>query len=305
MKKKTIIETLLVGGIAYLATGVAAIDYACKKRVIKKEEEKPLNERIQAILPWLEQQTFLDYEVNSLDNLKLKAKLLKADQPSHKVLIAVHGYRGYNFKQYALYLQFYHNLGFHILLPNNRAHGDSEGTYIGFGWLDRLDIKQWIKKMKEEFGDDIQIVLHGISMGSATVLMASGDDDLDDSVKCIISDCGFTSVNDELKYKLDQIHIPTHLVLSAANLLSEKRAGYKFKDASTLKQVEKSHTPTLFIHGDKDTYVPTYMVYKLYNACPAPKDLLIVEGAGHAESYFVNQKLCEKTISHFIDKYVK
>lgn len=302
MKKKTIIESIVVGGIAYLAMGVAMIDYACKKRINQKQ--KPLDSRIQEVLPWLKQQTFIDYEITSLDGLKLKAKLLKSEKPSHKVLIAVHGYRGYNFKQYALYLQFYHNLGFNILLPNNRAHGDSEGTYIGFGWLDRLDIKQWIKKMKEDFGNDIQIVLHGISMGSATVLMASGDDDLDESVKCIISDCGFTSVNDELKYNLDQKHIPSHLVLSSANLLSEKRAGYKFKDASTLKQVEKSHTPTLFIHGDRDTYVPTYMVYKLYNACPAEKDLLIVEGAGHAESYFINQKLCEKTITEFINKYV-
>ncbi len=232
----------------------------------------------------------------------MKAKLIKAD--SNKLLIAVHGYHSYNFKEYALYLKFYHDLGFNILLPDNRAHGESEGDYVGFGWLDRLDIKQWIKKMKEVFDDDIQIVLHGISMGSATVLMASGDKDLDQSVKCIIADCGYTSLNDELKYKLDKMKLPSKLILSSANLLSRKRAGYKFKDASTLKQVKKSKTPTLFIHGDQDEYVPTYMVYNLYNACLAKKDLLIIEGAGHAESFIVNQELCEKTIKKFISQYV-
>lgn len=302
MKKKTIIETVLIGSAAYLAMGVAAIDYATKKRKIKKDELQKNNPRIKNVLSWLNQQEIVDYEIHSLDNLKLKAKLIKAD--SNKLLIAVHGYHSYNFKEYALYLKFYHDLGFNILLPDNRAHGESEGDYVGFGWLDRLDIKQWIKKMKEIFGDDIQIVLHGISMGSATVLMASGDKDLDQSVKCIIADCGYTSLNDELKYKLDKMNLPSKLILSSANLLSRKRAGYKFKDASTLKQVEKSKTPTLFIHGDQDEYVPTYMVYNLYNACSAKKDLLIIEGAGHAESFIVNQELCKKTIKRFISQYI-
>ena len=207
-------------------------------------------------------------------------------------------------KEYARYLKFYHELGFHILLPNNRAHGNSEGEYIGFGWLDRIDCLQWIDTMKLYFHDqDIQIVLHGISMGSATVLMASGEE-LPSEVKCIISDCGFTSVYEEMKHEMKRSHIPT-VILPTATLLSKKRVGYNFKEASTINQVKKSHTPTLFIHGDQDDFVPTYMVYDLYNACQAPKDLLIVEGAKHAESYIVNQELCEKTIVDFMSNYVK
>ena len=200
-------------------------------------------------------------------------------------------------------MKFYHELGFHVLLPNNRAHGDSEGTYIGFGWLDRLDCIQWIKEIKDYFHKNLQIVLHGISMGSATVLMASGEK-LPDDVKCIISDCGFTSVLDELAHNLKQSHIPPAIILPTATLLSKKRIGYSFKEASTIEQVKKSKTPTLFIHGDQDDFVPTYMVYDLYNACAADKDLLIVEGAKHAQSYLVNQELCEKTIIEFMSQYV-
>ena len=105
-------------------------------------------------------------------------------------------------------------------MPDNRAHGESEGTYIGFGWLDRLDCIQWIHKMKEYFDKDLQIVLHGISMGSATVLMASGEE-LPSDVKCIISDCGFTSVLDEFEHELKQAHIPPALILPTATLLSK------------------------------------------------------------------------------------
>lgn len=303
MKKKTILKTFVGASAIILASGLVAIEYACRK-LPEKKEKKSLHPLIEKNLPWLKAQKFEDLEIDSDDGLKLKAKFLKAKEDSDKVLIAIHGYRSYNLREYAYYLKFYHELGFNILLPNNRAHGDSEGTYIGFGWLDRLDCIKWIYKMKKHFNIDLQIVLHGISMGSATVLMASGEK-LPTDVKCIISDCGFTSVLDQFEHKLNQMHVPAALILPTATLLSKKRIGYSFKEASTINQVKKSTTPTLFIHGDQDNFVPTYMVYDLYNACTAKKDLLIIEGARHAESYLVNQELCEKTITDFMKLYVK
>ena len=301
MKKKTWATLALLSGIAIGFTSICAIDYACKKRPKEKKQLKP---NIEKYLPWLEKQNFEDLEILSHDGLKLKAKFLKSNQDTNKVLIAVHGYRSYNLREYAYYIKFYHDLGFHILLPDNRAHGESEGTYIGFGWLDRLDCIQWIYTMKNKFNQDLQIVLHGISMGGATVLMASGED-LPQDVKCIISDCGFTSLLEQFEYQLKDSKIPSSLLLPTVTLLSKKRIGYSFKEASTIDQVKKSKTPTLFIHGDQDTFVPTYMVYDLYNACSAEKDLLIVEGAKHAQSYIVDKDLCEKTIIEFMNKYVK
>ena len=141
-------------------------------------------------------------------------------------------------------------------------------------------------------------------MGSATVLMASGEE-LPSDVKCIISDCGFTSVLDEMKHELRDSHITKNIILPTATLISKARVGFNFKEASTINQVKKSKTPTLFIHGDQDDFVPTYMVYELYNACAAPKDLLIVEGAKHAESFYVNKDLYESTITEFMSHYVK
>lgn len=301
MKKKTAATLALLSGAIIGFTGICAIDIACKKRPEDKQKEPKILDKY---IDWLNQQTFEQMETTSQDGLKLKAMFLPADSKSDKVLIAIHGYRSYNIREYANYLKFYHELGFHILLPDNRAHGESEGKYIGFGWLDRLDCIQWIRYMKKYFHQDLQIVLHGISMGSATVLMASGED-LPDDVKCIISDCGFTSVLDEFKHELHDHKIVSTLLIPTATLLSKKRVGYSFKEASTIEQVKKSRTPTLFIHGDQDDFVPTYMVYDLYNACQADKDLLIVEGAKHAESFIVNQELCEKTIIDFMQQYVQ
>lgn len=301
MKKKTAATLALLSGAIIGFTGICAIDIACKKRPEDKQKEPKILDKY---IDWLNQQTFEKMETTSQDGLKLKAMFLPADSKSDKVLIAIHGYRSYNIREYANYLKFYHELGFHILLPDNRAHGESEGKYIGFGWLDRLDCIQWIHYMKKYFHQDLQIVLHGISMGSATVLMASGEN-LPSDVKCIISDCGFTSVLDEFKHELHDHKIVSTLLIPTATLLSKKRVGYSFKEASTIEQVKKSRTPTLFIHGDQDDFVPTYMVYDLYNACQADKDLLIVEGAKHAESFIVNQELCEKTIIDFMQQYVQ
>lgn len=302
MNKKILARTALLSGFIVGFSSICAIDMVCKR--VSKRKEKDLNNLSPKILSWINNQSFEELEIQSNDGLTLSAQLLKAHHDTDKVLIAIHGYHSYNLKEYAYYLKFYHDLGFHILLPDNRAHGKSEGKYVGFGWLDRLDCIKWIYKMKDYFDKDLQIVLHGISMGSATVLMASGEE-LPNDVKCIISDCGFTSVYDELKHEARNNQIVSNIILPTATLLSKKRVGYSFKEASTIDQVKKSRTPTLFIHGDQDNFVPTYMAYDLYNACSADKDLLIIEGAKHAESYLVNQELCEKTIVEFMQQYIK
>lgn len=303
MKKKTVAAIALLGGVVTGIASVCAIDIACKKD--DKKQDKPIKNLDDETIDWLNQQEFIDLEITSDDHLKLRGHLLlNEDKNSNRLLIAIHGYRSYSYKEYSSYIRFYHDLGFHILLPDNRAHGESEGKYIGFGWLDRLDCMKWIDTMKKYFDKDLQIVLHGISMGSATVLMASGEK-LPDDVKCIISDCGFTSVYEQFKHVMSKSPITSKIILPISTLFSKQRVGYNFKEASALKQVQKSHTPTLFIHGDQDDYVPTYMVHELYNACSAPKDLLIVEGAKHANSYFVNKELCEKTITEFIHNYVE
>ncbi len=310
MKKKTMAMTgaaIAGAAAAFVISGVAAIDYACKRKSIITHKHNPAENHsldMEDYL-WIKEQKFQDMEITSFDGLKLKGKYLPADKKTNKVLIAIHGYHATNFQDFSYYLRFYHQLGFNILMPNNRAHGDSEGTYIGFGWLDRLDVLEWLHVIQRYFDyEPIQIVLNGISMGSATVLMASGEQ-LPSDVKCIIADCSYTSVYDQFKQQLKKSHIPPALLLPSATLLSKMKVGYNFKEASALKQVEKSHTPTLFIHGDQDQLVPTYMVYELYNACTADKDLLVVEGARHAESYLVNKELCEKTMKEFISKYVK
>lgn len=249
---------------------------------------------------WLQMVRQEEAELVSEDGLKLKGDVFWTDSGSHKWLIAVHGYTGKR-QDMQNVAGFYGLQGYNVLTPDMRAHGESQGTYIGMGWLDRQDILKWIQYVID-LDDQAEIVLHGISMGGATVMMASGEK-LPQQVKGIVEDCGYTSVwdifSDELSYLF---HLPDFPILYVADGIAWLRAGYEFKSASALEQVAKSQVPILFIHGSEDNFVHTDMVYELYDACQAPKELLVIQGAGHGDAYKMDPELYFHTVFSFLEK---
>ena len=184
------------------------------------------------------------------------------------------------------------------------ACGDSDGDYVGMGWLDREDILRWIDFI---LADDPQaeIVVHGISMGAATTMMTAGED-TPENVKVFIEDCGYTSVWDEFSNELKtSFGLPAFPLMYTASWLCDLKYGWNFREASALAQVAKCELPMLFIHGDADDYVPTWMVYPLYEAKPGEKELWLVPGAGHAYSYRDNREEYTAVVRAFVGKYVR
>ncbi|GHV56668.1 hypothetical protein AGMMS49579_21510 [Spirochaetia bacterium] len=255
-------------------------------------------------------------EIRSRDGLALRGYYLGRTNPaSAGTMILAHGYTG-DAKEMSPFAQyFYEKLGYNVLMPNARGHGNSEGKYIGFGWPERLDYLDWIDwvriRMDAARGktvEPVRIALFGVSMGAATVLMTGGEA-LPPEVKAIIEDSGYTSAEDELIYQgKAMFHLKLtkdSRLIKAINRLAKKRLGYSFKEASSLEQVKKIRVPTLFIHGEADTFVPTEMVYPLCEACAAPKELYVVPGAGHCLSCQTDPAGYEKQVSQFLEKYVQ
>ncbi|HEY5584982.1 MAG TPA: alpha/beta hydrolase [Ruminiclostridium sp.] len=264
-----------------------------------------LNKVSENEIDWFNPQTYEGIDIISDDGLKLKGYYLKAKIPTSKTVILAHGYssQGTFMGSYAKF--YYEKLGYNVLLPDDRGHGKSEGDYTGFGWLDRKDYLKWIGFIIHKVGQDSQIVLHGVSMGGATVLMTSGEE-LPENVKAVVSDCAYTSVKAELEYQLKRMyHLPSFPIINSTSILTKLRAGYFLEEASALKQVKKSKTPILFIHGAADEYVPFYMVNELYEACNSEKDLLVVPNAGHGASYSTDSNGYINKVREFIGKYVK
>lgn len=234
------------------------------------------------------------------DSFRLHGKLFK--NSGTKYALVCHGYTS-KAKHMAGFVNKFHSLGYNVLAVDARAHGDSEGTKIGMGWVERFDVIEWINYIIS-LEPDAQIILHGVSMGASTVLMASGEE-LPKNVKAIIADCGYTSEWDEFRQEADVLHIPWFPVLNASSAISKIRDGYDFKQASAVEQVKKSHTPTLFIHGSEDELVPYGMLNELYSAANCEKEILTIQGAGHALSSSVAPELYWNTVEAFLEKHLE
>lgn len=246
----------------------------------------------------------IDVYLNSTNNgnLKLHAYELKHEHKTDKWVIAIHGYMGEG-KGLAYHAQEFYNRGYNVLVPDLRGHGTSEGNYIGMGWHDRLDIVDWINHIITKRDENAKIMIFGISMGAATTMMTLGEN-LPKNVILAISDCGYTSTWDEFAFQLKQLFkLPTFPALDAANSYCKYKAHYDLKESSSIEQLKKAKVPVLFIHGDKDDFVPFKMMNDEFNATNSPKEKLIVEGAGHGLAATVNPELYWKKIDEFIDKY--
>lgn len=245
-----------------------------------------------------------DVWIQSDDGLKLHATWFPQEE-CKKVVICFHGYTSRGMNDYTGLSSYYLPHGYSMLLVDERAHGESEGTYIGFGCLDRMDALKWIDWVLETCGEDVRILLHGTSMGGATVLMTSGLN-LPDQVKGIISDCAFTSPKEVFTYVLHtMIHLPAFPIMQISDVINRKRAGYGLDDCNAAREVQKAAVPILFIHGSADTFVPCSMCDTIYENCTSPKKKLIVEGAAHAESFYKDTEAYENAMTEFLGGIIK
>ena len=235
-------------------------------------------------------------------SISLHADLYAAENPSNVYVISCHGFTGIP-SQNSIYTKRFYEMGFNVILPYLRAHGKSEHTHCTMGWLERLDIIDWINYIIE-MNPNAKIILHGVSMGAATVMNVTGEE-LPENVVCCVEDCGFTSLWELYSIQIrEQYNIPAEPVLNIVNMFSTLKLGFNLRDNSPLSQVKKSKTPTLFIHGDRDAVVPFWMNYPLYQNAACEKERLVVSGATHAASGYVYPEIYWDGITKFIEKYI-
>ncbi|MBO0458708.1 alpha/beta hydrolase [Enterococcus hulanensis] len=302
---KIILGIILVLVIVLIAAGNYFYSYAvvpAKKDFLADGSKKKSTELISAENWFNDKNNRSDWQLTSTDGLKLSAYYLPAEKDQHKTAIIAHGYMGQasDMPQYA---KIYHDLGYNVLMPDARGHGKSEGDYIGFGWHERKDYLQWIDRVVKK-DPQSEIVLHGVSMGGATVMMTSGEK-LPDNVKAFVEDCGYSSVKGELNYQLKQMfNLPSFPLIPVTSLVTKIRAGYFFGEADAIKQLNKNKRPMLFIHGDQDDFVPYSMLAEVYAGTKGPKEQYVVHGAKHAEALNSDPSMYQKKVTEFIQKYV-
>lgn len=225
---------------------------------------------------------------------------LYAPKPTDKTAVVVHGYKVRAEGMLHIAYLYNHDMGYNVLLPDLYGHGESEGDHIQMGWKDRWDVIRW-----SEVADDVfphtQQVLHGISMGAATVMAVSGEK-TPDYVKCFVEDCGYSSVWDEFAAQLkEQFGLPSFPLMNTTSELCKLKYGWSFAEAQQIEQVRKSTKPMLFIHGDKDDFVPYRMLQPLYEAkTKGKKSIFIAKGSIHAMAYRDHHEEYTQKVKEFL-----
>lgn len=318
MAKKRVLKTALMisaaAGAAYLALGNVLYNYALTPKSVKVDRAPvDLNDpqfenfskaaqQIEDASEWYRSFIPRKIKIKSPRGAAVHADYFPAEEPSDIYAICLHGYTSLP-EENAIMCNKFFEWGYNVLSPSLCGHGDSESKYVAMGWHDRIDIIAWINYIISE-NPEAKIILCGVSMGGAAVMMTTGEN-LPENVVCAIEDCGYTSVWDEFSIQIgEQFNLPSFPFLNAAETVTKLRAGYGLKEASSVEQVKKSKTPTLFIHGDKDDFVPFWMLDVVYENAACEKEKLIVENAPHAQSAFVEPELYWSTIKDFIEKYI-
>ena len=309
LKKVLRIVTAVIGVVAAAELGIAAYFY---RRTMIRGNAKTDRTIKMAGTDWNQHMPFIqarkeamlsekhsDEWLMSADGLRLHATWFPQGE-CKKIVICFHGYTSQGMKDYLGLSGYYLKNGYSMLLVDERAHGESEGKYIGFGCLDRIDALKWINWVLRKCGEDVEILLHGTSMGGATVLMMSSLE-LPAQVKGIVSDCAFTSPKEVFSHVLKSMyHLPAFPVMNISDFLNKRLAGYGLDECNAAREVKKAKVPILFIHGSGDTFVPYSMCETMYENCASSKKKLIIEGAAHAECYYKDTDAYENVLTEFI-----
>lgn len=253
---------------------------------------------------WYPAQPKEDVWMESFDGLRLHGNLL--EQPEGKnargTLLLAHGFHGSGYVDFSCALRPYYELGFNLLVIDQRAHLQSEGEYITMGVRERRDVRDWTLWLLQKYGEDHPVILDGISMGAASVLMAAGLD-LPKNVVGIIADCGFTSPREIFHSVMtSSIKLPTFL-LWGADICCRIMAGFSIDGASTVEAIRDNRLPLLLLHGRADDFVPCWMTEKCAAAATnCVKSVVLVEDAGHGLSFLVDRERVYAALVEFLDK---
>lgn len=251
-------------------------------------------------IAWIESHERERIEIVSEDGLKLVGRL--TEHPGAKgVVLMFHGYRTHPEIDFSASSHIYYNAGNHIIHIDQRASGESEGKYIGFGVLESRDCKSWCDYALERFGPDIRIIIGGLSMGASTVLMAAGRN-LPQNVCGIVADSAFSSPAEIIQKKIHQSYrIRGRLLTIAIGIWARLLAHYSLTELSIPEIMKENEIPVFFVHGKEDALVPLEMTLKAIEACKGEKQVLLVDGAEHGTGFLVDNAAYSKMLADFVE----
>ena len=288
------------GVIAFVILAILVASYICFYMIFlahkpKVPEEFPIPDGEiyepyrEEMVSWIKQIRALphrDVEVTSFDGLTLRGRFFEY-APGAPIELMFHGYRGDSERDLSGGVFRCFALGRSILLVDQRSSGRSDGRVITFGINERRDCVSWVDFIVREIDPEAKIILTGVSMGAATVMMASAEP-LPANVIGVLADCGYTSAEAIIKKVIREMKLPAALLYPCARLGGRLFGHFDIDETSPIEAMKKCRLPIIFYHGDVDAFVPHEMSVENYEACASDrKRMVTIEGAGHGLCYIV------------------
>lgn len=265
---------------------------------MKGEQYEAVADHISHISHIMEKIPFEPVTIESHDGLKLFGRYYHVKDGA-PVEILFHGYRSCAFRDCSGGHALSRKMGFNALVVDQRAHGESEGTTITFGIRERQDCLRWIAYINRRFGDQTSVLLSGLSMGAATVLMASGLE-LPGNVACILADSPFSAPIAIIEKVCKDMHYPVALCRPFIYLGAYLYGGFKLNACNAKDSVRRAKVPILLLHGEADHYVPCEMSTEIAACCASPVTVHTFPDAGHGLSYMVDPRRYERVVYEFL-----
>lgn len=241
---------------------------------------------------------FEEVTIESDDGIKLYGRYYHM-RDGAPVEILFHGYRSHPYRDCSGGHALSRKMEYNVLVVDQRAHGKSGGTTICFGILERYDCLRWVNYASERFGSHTPIVLSGLSMGAATVLMASGLD-LPENVACIIADSPYSAPIAIIEKVCRDRHYPVALCRPFVYLGAFLYGKFHLGACCAKDAVRNAKVPILLIHGEADDFVPCSMSLEIAACCASRVEVATFPAAGHGLSYMTDPLRYEKVICSFL-----
>lgn len=297
---------LLVLGLylVHFAFGRKPVPDALDPEVLKTTDWTKYEPNISNAASWLKTQEIKELGVVSYDNKVLYGRFIPCENAKATILL-FHGYRSHFAVDFSASMKYYHDQGYNLLLPDQRAHGKSEGRFITFGVKERYDVLSWVTYLSMVLGEDHPMFLSGLSMGAATVCMAA-DLEFPANVRGIIADCGYDSPADIIGAVAEQqYHVSRKLAVPFLSFFSRLFCGFGLGDCSTIEALSRTKLPVAFFHGQADSFVPCEMSRRSYEACAGRKVLTEFPGADHGVSWLRDPARYKAVLREFMEECLK
>lgn len=250
-----------------------------------------------------QQWNWQDVTLTSQFGYSLAGTYIPNPRPTDKTLIFVHGFSDSRLAGLH-YIRLYFSAGYNLLLVDLRAHGDSGGKSITWGYYEKYDLDEWVDWVRQKFPKGV-VGIHGVSMGAATALLHAGLNETEKKVSFYVADSAYSDFAALLETQISRrLNLPDPVIatilLRYADAVAYYDSRFTFEQASPVRAVTHITTPVLFIHGENDKLVPPTMAEELYAAAAGPRQLAIIAHSGHACGIFDNWEQYSQTVRKFV-----